>query len=90
VTGSDPYWKWRHRKSRNRKWRTSRKCTHAQPVPAHFFLTIVVVQNVSLRMTDVATESQVTPNGFPWKSARTRHQKLHNIRPSGASSPKMT
>ena len=55
-----------------------------------FFLTIVVVQNVSLRMTDVATDGQVTPNGFPWKGARTRHRKLHNIRLSGASSPKMT
>ena len=43
-----------------------------------FFLTIVV-QNVSLRMTDMATECDVTPKGFPWKGARM----CNNIRPSG-------
>jgi hypothetical protein len=62
---------------------------------SRFFLTIVVVQNVPLRMTDMATgndvtEGYVTQKGFPWKSARMCNRKLRNIRPSGAFSPEMT
>jgi hypothetical protein len=30
-----------------------------------FFLTIVVIQNVSLCMTDMATGCDMTPNGAP-------------------------
>jgi hypothetical protein len=53
-----------------------------------FFLTIVVVQNISLRMTDMTTGSDVTEGyvtlkGLPWKDAR-------NIRLSGVFSPEMT
>ena len=53
-----------------------------------FFLTVVVVQNISLRMTDMTTGSDVTEGyvtlkGLPWKGAR-------NIRPSGVFSPEMT
>ena len=53
-----------------------------------FFLIIVVVQNVSLRMTDMATgsdvtKSHVTPKGFPCKSERITNRKLRNIRPNG-------
>jgi hypothetical protein len=53
-----------------------------------FFLTIVVVQNISLRMTDMTTGSDVTEGcvtlkGLPWKGAR-------NICPSGVFSPEMT
>jgi hypothetical protein len=59
-----------------------------------FFLTIVVVQNVPLRMTggsmvtgcDVI-KRHVTPKVLHWKGARMRNQKLRNIRPSGAFSP---
>ena len=56
-----------------------------------FFLTIVVVQNVPLRMTEssmatvcAVTESYMTPKGFPWKGV------VHNIRPIGAFSPEVT
>ena len=55
----------------------------------HFFLTIVV-QNVSLRMTDMVAKDQVTPKGFLWKGVRKRNRKLRNIRPSGAFSPEVT
>jgi hypothetical protein len=53
-----------------------------------FFLTIVVVQNISLRMTDMTTGSDVTEcyvtlKGLSWKGVR-------NIRPSGVFSPEMT
>ena len=49
----------------------------------HFFLTIVVVQNIPLRVTDMATGCDVTPKMFPWKGVCMRNRKLHNIRPSG-------
>ena len=55
-----------------------------------FFLTILIVQNVPLRMTDMATGCHLTPNGFPCKSARMHNQKLRNIRPSGDFWPQMT
>ena len=61
-----------------------------------FFLTIVVVQNVSLRITgsNMATGYDVTrsrdPKGVPWKGVRMSIRKLRNIRPSGAFSPEMT
>ena len=81
--GSGPlhmrYWKWRHRKrpwpewsnmkSRDRKWRHYRKYVLRMPGSASppFFLTIVVVQNVPLLMTESSmatgcdvTESDVT------------------------------
>jgi hypothetical protein len=48
-----------------------------------FFLTIVVVQNVSLPMTDRATGSNVTPKGVPL-GVHMRNRKLRNIHPSGA------
>ena len=35
-----------------------------------FFLTTLVVQNVPYGMTDMATGSDVTPNGLPCKGAR--------------------
>ena len=56
-----------------------------------FFLTIVVVQNVSLRMTDIATGSDVmwTRRGYPCKGVRIRNRKLRNIRPNGAFLPEM-
>ena len=55
------------------------------------FLTIVVVQNVPLRMTDIATGCDVT-EGVPLEgwSVRMRNQMLHNIRPSGVFSPEVT
>jgi hypothetical protein len=55
------------------------------------FLTIVVVQNVPLRMTDITTGCDVT-EGVPLEgwSVRMRNQKLHNIRPSGVFSPEVT
>jgi hypothetical protein len=63
--------------------------------PCCFFLTIVVVQNVPLRMTDMATgsdvpEGDVTPKGAPCKGALMRNRKLRIIRPSGTFSPEMT
>ena len=58
----------------DRKWRQDRKWSreHEQSVPTLIFLTIVVVQNVLLRMTDMATGCDVikrhlTPKRFPWK-----------------------
>ena len=41
-------------------------------------------------MTDMATGSDLTPKGVPWKGARMRNQKLRNIRSSGAFSAEMT
>jgi hypothetical protein len=55
-----------------------------------FFLTILIAQNVPLRMTDMATGCDLTPKGFPCKSARMHNQKLRNIRPSGDFWPEMT
>jgi hypothetical protein len=52
---------------------------------ARLFLTIVVVQNVPLRMTDMATgcdRRSRDPEGIPWKGVR-------NIRPSRAFLPEM-
>ena len=51
------------------------------------FLTIVVVQNVPLRMTEVAWLSEVTSSNVSvplegW-GARLRNRKLRNIHPSG-------
>ena len=73
------YRKWRHRNSRDRKWRHRERSWPEVTFPEvartgsdrvrmrnqipRFFLTIVVVQNVSLRMTDMATGCDVTPNG---------------------------
>jgi hypothetical protein len=73
------YRKWRHRNSRDRKWRHRKRSWPEVTFPEvartgsdrvrmrnqipRFFLTIVVVQNVSLRMTDMATGCDVTPNG---------------------------
>ena len=54
-----------------------------------FFLTIVVVQNVSLRMTDGATGSDVTPKEVPL-GVHMRNRKLRNIHPSGAFLPDVT
>ena len=83
-------WKWRHRKSRarkghNRKWRHNRKYVLCMPGSAfpRFFLLTIVVQNVSLRMTDRTTGSPVTPKEVPL-GVRMRNRKLRNIRPSGA------
>ena len=52
-----------------------------------FFLTIVVVQNVSLRTTDRAIGS--APKGVPL-GVSMRNRKLRNIRPSGAFWPEVT
>ena len=59
------------------------------------FLLTIVVQNVPLRITDMATgcdviKRHVTHSGFPWKGMRMRNRKLRNIRPSGAFSPEIT
>jgi hypothetical protein len=56
---------------------------------SRFFLTIVVVQNVPLRMTDMASGSDVIPKGIPL-GARMRNRKLSNILPSGAFWAEMT
>jgi hypothetical protein len=75
IAARGRYRKWRHRKRPDRKWSRA----HAQP--ALFFITIVVVQNASLRMTDLGTGCDVTPKGLPWKGVRIRNRKLRNIRP---------
>ena len=50
-----------------------------------FLLTIVVVQHMSLRMTERATGSHVTPKVIPLGLCmRKRKLKLRYIRPSGA------
>jgi hypothetical protein len=54
----------------------------------HFFLTIVVVQNVPLRMTDRATGND--RRWSPWKGVRMCNRKLRNIHPSGAFWPEVT
>jgi hypothetical protein len=46
-----------HRNQKSRKWSGA----HAHPVPAFFLTIVVVVQNVPLRMTDMATEGNLTP-----------------------------
>jgi hypothetical protein len=70
----------------DRKWRNNWKYVLRMPGSAfpHFFLTrVVVVKNLSLRMTNRATGSHVTPKrGFP--CVRMRNRTLRNIRPSGA------
>ena len=52
VTGSG-----HHRNQKSRKWSGA----HAHPVPAFFLTVVVVVQNVPLRMSDMATEGNLTP-----------------------------
>ena len=62
---------------------TGNDCVRMQNRFPCFFLTILIVQNVPLRITDMATGCDLTPKGFPCKSARMHNQKLRNIRPSG-------
>jgi hypothetical protein len=97
VTGSYPDRKWFHRMSHDQNWKSHDRnyVLRMRNRFPRFFLTIVVVQNVLLRMTDMATGSDVndghmTPKEFPCKGARMRSQKLRNIRPSGAFSPEVT
>ena len=53
-----------------------------------FFLTVVVVQNVPLRMIDTATGCDATPlEGW---DARMCYRKLRNIHHIGAFSPEVT
>jgi hypothetical protein len=83
MTRSSPDHDWRQRKSRDRNQKSQKwSRAHAQRLP-HFFLTIVVVQNIPLRRTNIATGCDVTPKMFPWKGVCMRNRKLHNIRPSG-------
>ena len=51
--------------------------------------TIVVVQNVSLRMTHGATGGDVTPKRVPL-GVHMHNRKLRNIHPSGAFLPEVT
>ena len=53
-------------------------CACAEVHSCAFFLTIVVVQNVSLRMTDRATGNDVTPKGVPL-GVHMHNRKLRNI-----------
>ena len=78
-------------RERERKSRHNRKYVLRMPGSAflRFFLTIVVVQNVSLRMTDEATGSDVTPKEVPL-GVHMRNRKLRNIHPSGAFLPEVT
>jgi hypothetical protein len=52
-----------------------------------FFLTIVVVENIPLRMTG---SSMATVCAVEEWGSRKRNRKLHNIRHSGAFSPEVT
>jgi len=76
--------KWRYRKSRHscvrkRPWPDPEVMACAFAIGTFCTTTIVVVQNLSLRITDRATGSHVTPKGVPL-GVRMRSRKLHNIR----------
>jgi hypothetical protein len=77
VTGPDR--KSRNRNGPNRKWSRA----HAQPVH------VVLLQHVSLRMTDSATGSDMTSKGVPL-GMRMRNRKLRYICPSGEFWPEVT
>ena len=57
------------RRSRDRKRPRPEEIAYACGTGKFSTTTIVVVQNVSLRMTDRATGSDVTWKGFPWVCA---------------------
>jgi hypothetical protein len=87
VRGHDRKWHQSRDPDRNRKWMHAL----AKQFTAVFFLTIVVVQHMSLRMTERATGSHVTPKVIPLGLCmRKRKLKLRYIRPSGAFWPEMT
>ena len=73
MTGSDGRdRKWRDRKTALIGSDVTEECSaHARNFPAFFFLTIVVVQNVPLCMTDMVTGSDVIKHHVTWTKVIT-------------------
>jgi hypothetical protein len=81
-TGNDVTWS-----GPDRKWRHGSDRVRMRNRFPHFFLTIVVVQNVPLHITIMATGSNRKsrdPKALHWKDARMSNRKLRNIRLSWA------